>query len=191
MFNISELKANLNIVRPNIFYVNVTLPSSIFSRTDSLLIETFKFRCETAEIPGRTLATYDDQSTGTTKKLAYDVTYNDLNLTIIASDDMNERYIFEKWIDNAVNPSSHNNGNASGGLVKYYSDYSGGRVDIVQATDDGSTVCTYTLHNAYPIQVSGMNLNWSEFDTYQRFSVTMTYRYHTMEFPKTRNIRTF
>lgn len=182
MFNISELKANLSIVRPNIFYVNVTLPTTVFSRSDFQKINKFKFRCETAEIPGRTLATYDDQSTGTTKKMAYDVTYNDINFTIIASHDMNERYLFEKWIDNAVTPSSHNAGTASGGLIKYYQDYASGTVDIVQASDDGSPICTYTLHNAYPIQISPMNLNWGEFDTYQRFTVTMTYRYHTMSF---------
>lgn len=182
MFSVAQLKANLNIVRPNIFYVNLTLPSTIFTRTDSTTIEKLKFRCESVELPGRTLATYDDQSTGTTKKMAYDVTYNDTLLNIIVSKDMNERYIFEKWIDKIVTPSSHNAATNSGGIVNYYKDYAAGTVDIVQADADGTDICTYTLHNAYPIQISGMNLNWAEFDTYQRFSVTMTYRYYTRVF---------
>jgi hypothetical protein len=29
-----------------------------------------------------------------------------------------------------------------------------------------------------------MNLNWEELNTYQRFTVTMTYRYHTVDFEK-------
>jgi len=182
MFSISELKANLTVVRPNIFYVNMTLPGGIFTQADSTTISKLKFRCESVELPGRTLATYDDQSTGTTKKMAYDVTYNDVLLNLIVSEDMNERYIFEKWIDKIVSPSAHNSSTNSGGIVNYYKEYAAGTVNIVQAAESGSTLCTYTLHNAYPIQISGMNLNWAEFDTYQRFSVTMTYRYYTRVF---------
>ncbi len=183
MFSIDSIKSNVKIVRPNLFKVSLTLPSSIFTSTEFTQINKFEFRCEATEIPGRTLATVDDQSTGTTKKFAYDVTYNDINLTVIASEDMNERKLFEKWMDNVVLPSSHNTPRASGGLVNYYESYAAGVVTIYQLKDNGQSVCTYTLHNAYPIQISPMNLSWAEFDTYQRFSVTMTYRYHTMTFP--------
>jgi hypothetical protein len=183
-FSISQMKANIKVVRPNLFKAQITLPLVNFSAADRTLISKFEFRCEATEIPGRTLATTDDQSTGTTKKLAYDVTYNDINFNIIASEDMNERYIFEKWINSIVLPSGHNTQYASGGIVEYYKNYAGGTVDIYQLRDDGQTVCKYTLHYAYPIQISPMNLTWGEFDTYQRFTVTMTYRYHTMEFPR-------
>lgn len=191
-FSISQIKANLDVVRPNLFKAVVTLPSPIFfSSVDSSLISTFQFRCEATEIPGRTIATFDDQSTGTTKKLAYDVTYNDINFTIIASQDMNERYIFEKWIDNIVQPSAHNNSGAKGGIVNYYDSYAKGTVDIYQLNGNNETVCKYSLHRAYPLSISAMNLTWGETDTYQRFSVLMTYRYHTMEFPKTATITAF
>jgi hypothetical protein len=179
--NIDSFRTNINVLRPNLFYARLTLPSAIFSRSDD--ISKLEFRCETTELPGRTVATYDDQSTGTTKKLAYDVTYNDINLTIIASEDMKERRIFEKWINNIVNPSSHNSPNGSGGLVKYYDDYAKGVLTISHLNSNGDKVIAeYTMHSAYPIQVSPMNLSWAEFDTYQRFAVTMTYRYYTYVF---------
>ena len=38
---------------------------------------TFKFRCEAAELPGKTIATVDDTSYGATVKYAYDTTYNE------------------------------------------------------------------------------------------------------------------
>jgi hypothetical protein len=170
----------------------MTLPSAIFSRNDVNLSETIRYRCESTELPGRTIATIDDQSTGTTKKFGYDVTYNDITMNLIASEDMNERYLIEKWIDNIVRPSSHNSNSGSGGLLKYYDDYAKGTVVIRQLDNDGdTTVAQYTLHEAYPIQLSAMNLNWAEFDTYQRFSVTMTYRYYTTSFPTTDYIFAF
>lgn len=39
----------------------------------------------------------------------------------------------------------------------------------------------YTLYNAFPIQISPMNLTWKT-NTYQRFAVTMTYRFHVVDF---------
>lgn len=193
--NIDSFRTNIDVVRPNLFYARLTLPFSIegititrdplgfYTYGNVTDISKFEFRCEATELPGRTVATYDDQSTGTTKKLAYDITYNDINLTIIASEDMNERKVFERWIDYIVNPSTHNNPTGKGGLVKYYDDYAKGVLTISQLNNDGDKVIAeYTMHGAYPIQVSAMNLSWAEFDTYQRFSVTMTYRYYTYAF---------
>lgn len=182
VFSIDQLKANLEIVRPNLFEADIILPYSIFSGIDYTRINKFTFRCESTELPGRTVATYDDTSIGTTRKHAYDVTYNDINLTIIASKDMGERKVFEKWIDNIVNPSGHNAGNSAGGLLRYYSDYAKGTLVVKQLDDDGNSIVEYTMHDAYPIQISPMNLTWAEVDTYQRFSVTMTYRYYTRLF---------
>lgn len=181
VFSIDQLKANLDIVRPNLFEAEVILPYNVrFTRRND--ISKFTFRCESTELPGRTVATYDDQSVGTTRKHAYDITYNDINLTIIASKDMGERKIFEEWIDNIVNPSGHNAGNARGGLLKYYSDYAKGLLTVKQLDDKGNNIVAYTMHDAYPIQISPMNLTWAEVDTYQRFTVTMTYRYYTRLF---------
>lgn len=178
MFNISEFKSNVSIVRPNLFYAEISLPPTITGYNSG----TFKFRCEATEMPGRTVATIDDQSYGPSRKFAYDITYNDINFQIIASQDMAERKIFEKWMDNIVTPTDLNNANFKGGLIKYYDDYSRGNLFIHQLNDSGSKICTYTLYNAYPIQLSSMNLTWEEMNTYQRFTVTMTYRYHTAQF---------
>lgn len=179
VFSIDQLKANIEIVRPNLFEAEVILPYNISFVGN---MNAFTFRCESTELPGRTVATYDDQSVGTTRKHAYDITYSDINLTIIASRDMKERKIFEQWIDNIVNPSGHNAGNARGGLLKYYSDYAKGTLTVKQLDDNGDSIVEYSMHDAYPIQISPMNLTWAEVDTYQRFSVTMTYRYYTRLF---------
>lgn len=176
MFSVSQFKSNVKITRPNLFFVEITVPSGI-----SYALSNFQFRCEATELPGRTVATSDSSSYGPTTKYAYDVTYNDINLQIIASEDMAERKMFETWIDNIVTPSAGGVG-TRGGLIKYYDNYASGELRIHQLKDDGNKIATYTLYNAYPIQLSPMNLSWEDTNTYQRFSVTMTYRYHKSEF---------
>ena len=179
MFNISTFKANLKVVRPNLFYASITLPPLLFTASEkSVDAKTLDFRCEATELPGRTIATYDDQSTGPTKKLAYDVTYNDINLQIIASEDMNERKYLEKWIDSIVLPNNGNYNASLGGLVNYYSTYATGQMSIFQLNDVGKQIVKCNLYQAYPIMLSPMNMSWEETNTYQRFTVTMTYRYH-------------
>lgn len=179
MFSVSNFRSSVKIVRPNLFYAEI--PVSSYLSTIGYNTTGFQFRCEATELPGRTIATTDSQSFGPTTKFAYDVTYNDINLQIIASEDMQERKFFERWIDKIVTPTNNGVG-FTGGLIKYYDDYASGSVKIHQLKDNGSKIATYTLYNAYPIQLSPMNLSWEDANSYQRFAVTMTYRYHTSEF---------
>ena len=148
-----------------------------------ILDRTFRFRCEATELPGRTISTSDDQAYGPTTKYAYETGYQDINLQIIASEDFRERAFFEVWMENVINQSNLRNGNKSNaGLSKYYSQYATGQVRIFQVSSDRKQLARYTLYNAYPIQISPMNLSWEEQNTYQRFSVTMTYRFHVVDF---------
>lgn len=162
------------------------LSESSFAKGD--LNDTFRFRCEAAEFPGKSIATTDDTSYGATVKYAYDTTYNDINLTIMASEDMRERAYFEIWMDNIVfTPHKNQNINdVTGGLIRYYDEYAyGGKVTVTQVNDQGIQLVKYKMENAFPIALSPMTANWGENDTYQRFNVTMSYRYHTVDFFKT------
>jgi hypothetical protein len=144
----------------------------------------FSCRCESTELPGRTIATADDTASyGPSMKFAYDHTYADHTFTIIASDDMYERKIFEAWMDNVVNgPDLYGSASSKSGLLRYYDDYASGQVRIYQMDEQGLRLAKYTLFSAYPIALSPMNLTWEEQNTYQRFTVTMTYRYHVVNF---------
>jgi hypothetical protein len=159
--------------------------SSSFQNGD--LNSTFRFRCEAAELPGKTIATTDDTTTGSTLKYAYDMTYNDINLVVMASDDMRERAFFEIWMDNIVYTPHPNasSSEVSGGLIRYYDEYAfGGKVSVTQVNDNRIQLVKYDMHNAFPIALSPMTASWEENDTYQRFTVTMSYRYHTVDFFK-------
>ena len=106
------------------------------------------------------------------------MTYNDIQLSIICSTDMLERKFFEQWMDFIVKPGNPTNaGNA--GTIAYYSDYAKGNIlKVSQLNDSGTEILTYTCYDVYPIALTPMNATWEENNTYQRFGVTLCYRYH-------------
>ena len=186
---LSEFKNSIEkIVRPNLFYAEL-------NGTDNLLInrneagtpiaigaikDTFSFRCEQAEFPGRTITTADDVgSGGPALKIPYDVTYNDINLSIICAEDMIERIFFELWMESIVTtPQSRIAGNA--GLISYHKDYARQTtLTVKQLNSQGEVIFYYRLHDIFPIALTPMNATWEEGNTYQRFGVTLNYRYYT------------
>lgn len=182
-FKISDFKNAIGkLVRPNLFHVtlnNYTKVKGGLAGNLSNIDNTFSFRCEKAELPGRTLATAEDAvGGGPSLKLPYDVTYNDITLSIICSADMAERELFESWMDRIVGRG----GRSNAGLVAYYSDYAlGVSLTVEQIDEEGKPLIAYTLKDIYPTALTPMNASWEETNTYQRFGVTLAYRYYTFE----------
>ena len=170
---ISDLRSSLgSIVRPNHFSVSLSVTDTILAATgvEVDISETLSLRCEKAELPGRTIATSDDTSIGTSLKLPYDMTYNDIQLSIICASDMKERAFFEKWMRYIVKLN---------GTVAYYSDYAkGNTLTVSQLNDAGVAKLLYECQDIYPIAITPMNATWEENNTYQRFGVTLCYRYY-------------
>lgn len=181
---LSEFKSSIQkLVRPNLFYAELNGTDSLLLNNNSAIPQikdTFSFRCEQAEFPGRTITTADDVGGGgPALKIPYDVTYNDINLSIICAEDMIERIFFELWMESIVStPQSKTIGNA--GLIAYHKDYARQTtLKIRQLNAQGDVIFFYTLHDIFPIALTPMNATWEEGNTYQRFGVTLNYRYYT------------
>lgn len=161
--SISAFKSSFNreIARPNRFDVSLTVPSIIDSSASRLL----NYRCENAQLPGRTFATAEQKTYGPIEKFPYLTTYNDLELTFIVSDDMIEKYIFDSWLEK-INPSSTNN-------YSYKSDYST-IITVNQYNLQNEVTYSADFIEAYPISVNQMDLDWST-DGYHRLMVTFAY----------------
>jgi hypothetical protein len=175
-FKISDFKARIGkLARPNYFRAKLINGPTVVGVN---IADTFSFRCEKAEFPGKSVATVDDPGGGgTTLKLPYDVTYNDITLSIICSADMKERIYFDEWIDSIVRPAGE-----GGGLIKYHTEYAKGRsLQVEQLDEQNNVLLTWILKDTYPIAISAMNAVWDELNTYQRFEVTMTYRYYELD----------
>ena len=179
MFKISEFRSAIGkVARPNLFIARIGADITGLDNDDEELPNiqsTFSFRCEAAELPGRTLATMDDTvGAGPALKLPYDVTYNDINLTIICSQDMKERRYFEGWLDRVIGKAG-----SKGGLVNYFENYATGVLEVEQLNEKGEVLIQYKMENVYPIAITAMTASWDDRDTYQRFGVTLAYRYYT------------
>ena len=192
-FKISEFKSSIGKpVRPNLFKAVLRGWDKSASDENDLLgvyltrnvvadIDEFSFRCEKAEFPGRTIATSEDTGGGgPTLKLPYDVTYNDIQLSIICSADMKERLFFESWMDSIIGPAGMKSGASTGGLVSYFEHYARGiSLEVQQLNEKGEIIIAYTMHDIYPTALSAMNATWEEVNSYQRFGVTLFYRHYT------------
>ena len=165
--NINDFKSSFNkdLARTNRFDVNIPVPLTLIPYVTSA--KSLTYRCETAQLPGRTFATTEQRTYGPIEKFPYLNTYNDLDLTFIVDDDMNQKVFFDAWM-NYINPTYNNN-------MRYKGDYT---TTIVINQYNVANELTYSVNliDAYPISINQMDLNWSD-DGYHKLSVTFAYTY--------------
>jgi len=165
--NINDFKSSFNkdIARTNRFDVDIPVPLTLIPYVSSA--KSLKYRCETAQLPGRTFATTEQKTYGPIEKYPYLNTYNDLDLTFIIDDDMNQKVFFDAWM-NYINPLYNNN-------MRYKGDYA---TTIVINQYDVTNQLTYSINlvDAYPISINQMDLNWGD-DGYHKLNVTFAYTY--------------
>jgi hypothetical protein len=87
---------------------------------------------------------------------------------------MKERRYFEGWLDRIIGKAG-----SKGGLVNYFENYATGVLEVEQLNEKGEVLIQYKMENVYPIAITAMTASWDDRDTYQRFGVTLAYRYYT------------
>lgn len=165
--NINDFKSSFNkdIARTNKFDVNINIPLTLIPYVSSA--KSLKYRCENAQLPGRTFATTEQKTYGPIEKFPYLTSYNDIDLTFIIEDDMNQKVFFDAWL-NYINPQYNNN-------FRYKSDYST-VITINQYDVTNELSYSVDLIDAYPISMNQMDLSWAD-DGYHKLSVTFAYTY--------------
>ena len=151
--NISEFKSSFtkDIARANRFDVFVPIPLVLLPYFKST--RTLKFRCESANLPGKTFATTEQKfGSAPVEKFPYMTTYQDIDLTFLVDDDMQQKVLFDGWM-NYVSPVYNFN-------LRYKSDYSTA-ITINQYDVQNELSYSVNLYDAYPIAMSQMDLDWS------------------------------
>jgi len=165
--NISEFKATFkkDLSRPHKFDVNIPIPLTLIPYIESA--KSLTYRCENANLPGRTFATAEQKTYGPIEKYPYLNTYTDIDMTFIVDDDMTQKVFFDAWL-NYINPLYNNN-------MRYKGDYS--TVITVNQYDVTNKISySVNLYDAYPISTNQMDLDWSS-DGYHKLNVTFAYTY--------------
>lgn len=163
--SISEFKSSFStdVARQNRFDVSIPVPLGLIPYRN--LSKKLTFRCESAELPGRAVATSNMKIYGVEEKFPYMTSYNDISLTFVVSDDMKEKKFFDSWI-NWITPSYSY-------IVKYKSDYS----IILRITQyDMAMKPSYSvdLIDAFPTAVNPLQLDWSS-EGMHKLTVTFAY----------------
>lgn len=164
--SISDFKTSFrtDLARANRFDVTIVPPLTLWSLIP-VNTKQLKYRCEVAQLPGRTLATTERKTYGPIEKLPYLTTYNDIDLTFMIDGDMSQKYLFDAWL-NLVNPKSTNNFN-------YKTDYATS-MTINQYDLQNKLVYSAELFDAYPISINQLDLDWSS-DSVHKLTVTFAY----------------
>jgi hypothetical protein len=151
-----------DLARPSRFEVLIYTPPILFAPEDAGML---RYRCEAAQLPGRTFDTVEQKTYGPIEKFPNLTTYTDIDLTFILDDTMQAKVMFDTWL-NYINPSQTNNFN-------YKSDYSS---DILINQYSVTNEFTYgvKLIDAYPISMNQLDLEWGS-DGYHKLTVSFAY----------------
>lgn len=148
--------------------------------------ESLMYRCDTAELPGRTITTTETRfgNYGPIAKVGYGQVYTDVTMSFICSEDLREKEYFEKWhaavLDTGAFEQSTTASDFDGFgfnsqfLVGYYDNYVG-TIKIRQFGASGDLRSEHILNQAYPIILGGIPLNWQDEDV-AKLSVTFAYK---------------
>jgi hypothetical protein len=164
--SIAEFKSSFtkDLARPNKFDVVINTPLVLTQYIGD--VKNLTYRCENAQLPGRTFATMEQKiGSNPIEKYPYLTTYNDIDLTFIVDDDMKQKIFFDSWFE-LINPTYNFN-------YQYKSNYA---TTIVINQYDVQNQLTYsvTLFDAYPISMNQMDLDWSS-DQAHKLVVTFAY----------------
>jgi hypothetical protein len=149
----------------------------------------FTYLCESAELPGRGLLSYELRYYGPTLKVPYQSEYQEATMTFLCRAESFERQFFDDWME-IINPTSTYDFNYKDSfkceIQMFQFSESGRRTETEsnretpapsptssQFTEPAATYA-WTLHDAYPILVNPQPVTWAD-DNFQRLSIAFTY----------------
>jgi hypothetical protein len=177
-FNINSFRSQLNSgARPNLFQVSLTAPGDV-EDPENLLGSSnkFSFMCRSAAIPAYSVGVIEVPFRGRRIKVPGDRTYAEWTVTIINDDKQGLRKVFDNWLKYINNPNGEEAIREAGIQTLNEVDYRT-TVNIDHYRSDGSISRKYMLYDAFPTDVSAIDLSYDTTDAIQEFTVTFQYHY--------------
>ena len=163
--SITNFRSTFEPVPVNRYVARITRGNNL---KDSTLDRTMSFSCESAELPGRSHTTNTQQIYGPIRKIPYNSSFIDTTLTFMCSNNsIAEKKYFDEWQDDIQDPDSFD--------VAYYDDLTG-LVSVDILNEQNATIYSVDMIEAYPLNVSSINVGWGQTNDYMKFSVTFSFR---------------
>lgn len=181
-FNITEFKGTLNKyggpAKRNLFVVELgAVPDN-----DGMNVADLRFFCQAATVPGINfgVADYYPNGFGVKQSIPMNVQNDPFNAVFMLDSDHMVLRFFHQWMQTVVNYdySGGSFSSVNGQLpfeVGYKEDFTT-TITIKQfTTDNQDSYYEYTLYDAFPTQVSGVDMAWGDNDSYATATVNFAY----------------
>jgi len=170
-FNISNFRAALNAgAKPNLFSVDLRLPTGV-ADTGNAIASNFTVLCKSAAIPALSVGVIEVPYRGRRIKLPGDRTYGDWTVTIVNDNKQLMRKAFDRWLKYINNPNATEDIRTTQNIDYKVS------IDIAHLKINGKASRRYKLIDAFPTDVSAIDLSYDTTDAIQEFSVTFMYNH--------------
>ena len=183
--SISQLKIDLGLgARANLFEVSLIFPTGTSgdqlgnaatdwqgpSETEITAVP-INILVKAAQVPAFTVGVIEvPYKAGRRIKIPGDRTFADWTITVINDEDHTARRAFTAWID-MISRGNYNSASKSN-VKNYYTD-----LTVTQLKGSGNPIRVYKLNNAFPTDVSGVDLSMDSTDTLSEFTVNFQYQY--------------
>jgi len=156
--------------RANQFRVTLNFPTFVNGTNAATKSQ---FLCEAASIPGQSIGIAPLMYRGRPIKLAGERTFDNWQVTCINDTDFGIHNAMESWMQ-SINSKSENSGLVNP-LVYTTS------MQVEQLDRNGVVLKKYTFQDAWPINISPIQLSFSDNDNVERFSVEFAYSWFEAE----------
>jgi len=161
-----------NFLRPLIGEIGINLIKAYLG-SGTEIVRGLDIMCVTAQFPSKSLVVSETKYNSDYFNAAQGITYTPVEIGFVVSRDFLEKNIINKWMDMVVNPNTHE--------ISYYNDYISPSIEIQQLNELDQVTHKVIIKDAYPTDISSMELSNESADEYHKINVTFTYRRWTSD----------
>ena len=180
-FNISKFKGALKGggARPSLFKFTVT--------GSPVTLTNLEYFCQVSALPPLTVTPIEKMYYGRTVKIPGDIVFGDLTTTIYQTEDGNERFSIESWMD-SINGHVDNVSSLETSTANFMGKYSG-TGKLIQYSKAGGAAANILSEvefvDLWPQSVTEIALSYDTASDIEQFDVTWAYNYYTTEIGST------
>ena len=173
-FNISKFKGALSGggARPSLFKFTVT--------GSPVTLTNLEYFCQVSALPPLTVTPIEKMYYGRTVKIPGDIVFGDLTTTIYQTEDGNERFNLESWMDK-INGHVDNVSSLEDETTNFMGKYSGTGTLFQYAKDGTTTLSEIKFVDMWPQSVTEIPLSYDTASDLEQFDVTWSYNHYEVK----------
>ena len=160
--------------RPNQFEVVLNFPTGVTAESKYSLLVTG------AALPASTVNPAIIQYRGREVKFAGERIFDPWTITIANNNEFSLRKPFEAWMDLMNTKGNESGSNANMGELEHSKYQTLLKVNHLDRNSQPLNGGKYTLHDAFPINMSEIALQYAQNDIIEEFTVTFQYQWYTV-----------